>query len=227
VFIRRLIIAVLWNAAVFGGVLFWGAGTIHWWRAWVFVGVAVVATVVTMVGVLRDRQDLLKERFKGIIQRGQPWIDRLIVLPFVFAFGFLFWLVPADVFRLHLLPPPSVIVSSLGLLLYVMGWWMVALSFQANRFAIPVVRHQTERGHVVVDTGVYSTVRHPMYVGVILMMFGMPLWLESYAAALFAFVPTLALVLRILVEERYLRRELAGYEEYTQRVRYRLVPGVW
>jgi protein-S-isoprenylcysteine O-methyltransferase Ste14 len=220
-------LAIVWNAFCFGGTLFLAAGTLHWWRAWVFVCVVIVATVATMVGVMRDRPELLKERFKGILQRGQPWVDRLIVLMFAFSFGYLIWLIPTDVFRWHKLPKPGVIVSSLGLLLYATGFLVVALSLQANAFAIPVVKHQRERGHAVVDTGVYGIVRHPMYVGVILLMFGMPLWLESYAAALFAIVPSTALAVRILIEERFLRRELAGYEEYTERVRYRLVPGLW
>jgi protein-S-isoprenylcysteine O-methyltransferase Ste14 len=226
-FIRRLIIAVAWNAMCFGGFLFLGAGTFHWWRAWVLLGVAMLATIVTMVGVLRDREDLLRERMKGIIQKGQPLVDRAVVLPFVFAFGLLFWLIPGDVFRFHLLPRPGVVVSSLGLLMFVVGWWIIALSFKANAFAIPVVRHQQERQHVVVNSGVYSIVRHPMYVGVILFMIGMPLWLESYAGALLAIVPSALLVVRILIEERFLRRELTGYEAYTQRVRYRLLPYVW
>ncbi len=226
-FIRRLFIAVIWNALCFGGFLFLGAGTFHWWRVWVLQGVATVATIAMMVGVLRDREDLLKERMKGIIQKGQPWTDRLIVLPFVISFGMLFWLIPNDVFRFHLLNRPNPIVSSLGLVLFVLGWWVIALTFEANAFAIPVVKHQTERGHVVVDSGVYAFVRHPMYIGVILLMIGMPLWLESYAAALFALVPSAALVARIFIEESFLKRELSGYEEYTQRVRYRLVPGIW
>ena len=226
-FVRRLIVAVAWNAVCFGGFMFLGAGTFHWWRAWVLLCVAVVATVAMMVGVFRDRPDLLRERMKGIIQKGQPMSDRLIVLPFVISFGVLFWLIPNDVFRLHLLPLPGLVVSSLGLLMFAAGWWIIALSFKANTFAIPVVRHQQERQHVVVDSGVYAIVRHPMYVGVILFMIGMPLWLESYAAALFAIVPSAALVVRILIEERFLQRELAGYEAYTKRVRYRLVPFVW
>jgi protein-S-isoprenylcysteine O-methyltransferase Ste14 len=227
VFARKLILAIVWNVLCFGGTLFWGAHTFHWWRAWVFVGVVVVATVATMVGVLRDRPELMRERFKGLIQRGQPWIDRLVVLVFAFSFGVLFWLIPTDVFELHTFPKPGVLVSSLGLAMYIAGWWIIALTFQANAFAIPVIKHQKERGHVVVDSGVYAAVRHPMYVGVILMMFGMPLWLESYAGALWAMVPTAALATRILVEERFLRRELTGYEAYTERVRYRLLPFIW
>jgi protein-S-isoprenylcysteine O-methyltransferase Ste14 len=66
-----------------------------------------------------------------------------------------------------------------------------------------------------------------MYAGAVLLMVGMPLWLESYPAAMLASVPVATLVLRILVEEQFLRRELAGYDAYTKRVRYRLIPFLW
>jgi len=90
-----------------------------------------------------------------------------------------------------------------------------------------VVRHQEERNQTVVDRGVYSVVRHPMYAGAVPLLIGMPLWLESYAAALLAIVPSLLLALRILIEERFLKRNLQGYVEYADRVRYRLVPFFW
>jgi protein-S-isoprenylcysteine O-methyltransferase Ste14 len=70
-------------------------------------------------------------------------------------------------------------------------------------------------------------VRHPMYAGGIPLFTGMPLWLESYAGALLAVVPIAMLILRIGLEERVLREGLEGYEEYTRRVRYRLIPSVW
>ncbi|MGA2475893.1 MAG: isoprenylcysteine carboxylmethyltransferase family protein [Terriglobia bacterium] len=83
------------------------------------------------------------------------------------------------------------------------------------------------RRQTVIDTGVYSIVRHPMYAGDVLLMVGIPLWLESYPAALLASVPIATVALRILFEERFLRRELKGYEPYTGRVRYRLIPFLW
>jgi protein-S-isoprenylcysteine O-methyltransferase Ste14 len=90
-----------------------------------------------------------------------------------------------------------------------------------------VVRHQAERQQVVIDTGLYKIVRHPMYAGGVLLMIGMPLWLESNAASLFAVVPVGTLILRIQVEERFLKRELEGYNDYTSKVRYRLIPFLW
>ena len=122
---------------------------------------------------------------------------------------------------------PVTMVSSLGLFLFVAGWWIISLSFRENAFAAPVVKHQEERRHTVIDTGVYSVVRHPMYMGATLLLVGMPLWLESYAAALLAIIPIGLLTVRILFEERFLRRELKGYEAYTDRVPWRLIPLLW
>jgi len=121
-FLRRLIFSIFWNAGIFGAVLFATAGTFDWWRAWVLVAVIAVATVATMLGVLRTRPELLNERFKGIIQKGQPPIDRLLVLLFVFSYGLAIAFIPLDVFELHILPKPPVWLSSLGLILVAAGW---------------------------------------------------------------------------------------------------------
>ena len=80
---------------------------------------------------------------------------------------------------------------------------------------------------MVIDTGLYGIVRHPMYAGGILVIIGMPLWLESYAATLLSSVPIATVLLRIVFEENFLRRELEGYDEYTAKVRYRLLPIFW
>jgi len=99
--------------------------------------------------------------------------------------------------------------------------------FRENAFAAPAVKHQKEREHHVVDTGVYAVVRHPMYSGIMLFNLGIALWLESYAGALMTFFPIAFLVVRILFEERFLRRELIGYEAYAAKVPNRLIPFVW
>jgi protein-S-isoprenylcysteine O-methyltransferase Ste14 len=226
-FVRRLILGTFWNSLVYGVALFGGAGTFDWWRAWVLLGVIVVATVLTMLLVFRTRPDLLDERVRGMVQKGQPVVDRLIVLPFMVVYALSIAFIGFDVFQLHLLPKPSVVVSSLGMVLVVAGWWIIALVFRENSFAAPVVKHQAEREHRVVDTGVYSVVRHPMYAGIFVFNVGIALWLESYAGAIAAVVPMALLGLRIVFEERFLRHELAGYEAYTEKVRYRLVPFVW
>jgi len=155
----------------------------------VFLGVIVAATVWMMLAVFRDRQELLNERFKGVIQRGQPRTDRLVMLLFWIAYLTLLVFIPYDVFQLHVFEKPGLLTLSLGMGLILAGYWIVALAFRENTFAVPVIKHQKERQHVVVDTGPYAIVRHPLYAGVMLLFIGMPLWLESYAGVLVAAFP--------------------------------------
>ena len=106
---------------------------------------------------------------------------------------------------------------------------MVGLTWAeaVNKFFEPTVRIQTDRGHRVIDTGPYAIVRHPGYVSGFLVFIGMPLCLGSLWALIPAVLVCLLLVVRTIWEDQTLREELAGYEEYAQRVRYRLIPGVW
>jgi protein-S-isoprenylcysteine O-methyltransferase Ste14 len=97
----------------------------------------------------------------------------------------------------------------------------------ANAFAVPVVRLQRERAHALVDSGVYSVIRHPFYAADPLILVGLGLWLESYLAVLVAVIPLTFMFVRLGMEERFLRRELPGYDAYMLRVRHRLIPGVW
>jgi protein-S-isoprenylcysteine O-methyltransferase Ste14 len=226
-FIYRLILGVILNLAIFGGLLFIPAGTLDWWRAWAFLGVVFIGTVVTMLGVFASSKALLDERLKSPIQKGQPLADKILLTLFIAVFFGLIVFIPLDVFRFRLMDKPGAIVSSLGLVLFVAGWWIISLAFRENAFAAPVVKHQKERNQTVIDSGVYGMVRHPMYAGTVLLLIGMPLWLESYAAALLASVPMGMLILRIGIEEQFLRRELEGYDAYTERVRYRLIPFLW
>ena len=115
----------------------------------------------------------------------------------------------------------------LGYVLLVAGLAGMSWAESVNKFSETTVHIQTDRGHTVIDTGPYALVRHPGYVAACLLCLGMPLALGS----LWAFIPVilsgLLMVLRTVWEDQTLREELAGYEEYTQRVRYRLIPGVW
>jgi protein-S-isoprenylcysteine O-methyltransferase Ste14 len=226
-FIFKVVLSLLCVLAIYGGLLFLPAGTLSWWRALVFLGIISVLTVATLVIVFRDNQDLLNERFKPPVQEGQPLADKILVVVLILLYCGVILLIPFDVFRFHWLVKPGAIASTLGLLLFLVGWIIISLSFQANTFAIPAVKLQPERHQTVVDTGVYSIVRHPMYTGAILTMIGMPLWLESYAAVLLAIVPSVLLMVRILIEEQFLSQNLAGYDAYTKKTQYRLIPLVW
>jgi protein-S-isoprenylcysteine O-methyltransferase Ste14 len=224
--IGKVILGIIFNLAIFGGLLFGPAGTWAWGRAWVFLGVVLVTSIASILPLLAS-PDLLQERFKAPIQHGQPFADKIILLVFIVEFCGVIVSIPLDVFRWHLLGGPGPLVSSLGLALFIGGWAIVTLALRENAFAAPVVKHQADRHQTVIDTGPYRVVRHPMYAGFIPLMIGMPLWLGSYAATVLAVLPIGTLMVRILVEEEFLRRELPGYTAYTGRVRNRLIPFLW
>ena len=114
-----------------------------------------------------------------------------------------------------------------GLLAVIAGWGIAWCALRENAFAAPVVKLQGERSQHVIETGLYGCVRHPLYAGGALLIVGIPLWLQSTAGTVASFVPIFVLVARILLEERFLRRELGGYDSYAARVRYRLIPLIW
>ena len=223
----KLSIGLVFNVAFYAFLLFLPAGTLHWWRAWVFLAVTLIVTAAAVWSIFPDNAGLLSERSRGVIQKGQPLWDRILVILLVVSYVGQIVFIPLDVFRFHLMPKPGGIVSFLGLALYAVGWWIVTLALKVNPFAVPVVRLQEERHQRVIDTGIYAVVRHPMYAGFIPMTVGPALWLGSYAAALVAIVPIAVLAVRSVFEERFLERELKGYDAYTQKVRYRLIPFVW
>jgi len=223
----KLISGVIIAVLCFALPLFLPAGTLDWPRAWIFVAVVLVACAWSTAVVYRASPGLLRERFKPPVQKGQPLADKILVSLLLVAFFGLMIFIRLDVVQLHLLPKPAPVASALGLALFIVGWCIMTLALRENAFAAPVVKYQEERGQKVIDTGVYSHVRHPMYSGAVLLMIGMPLWLESDAGVIFALLPVAILAVRILIEEAFLTRELAGYEDYTKRVRWRLIPFVW
>jgi protein-S-isoprenylcysteine O-methyltransferase Ste14 len=223
----RLALAAVFQPSLLGLLLFYPPGRFAWWHAWVLMAVFFVATIASLVVLVRTNPTILVERFKPPLQRGQPFVDKVVVVVFIPAFLGALRFVPYDVFVLRLLPPPGTFVAAAGMVWLLAGWWIVTAALEANAFAVPVVKSQADRRQVVVDRGPYAFVRHPMYLGTALLLVGMPLWLGSSAGALAALVPIAVLAVRIGIEEGFLRRELAGYAAYTERVRYRLVPGVW
>lgn len=218
---------IVFNVAFYALLLFIPAGTLHWCRAWVFLAVTIAVMAVAIFSILPGSADLFSQRAKGVIQKGQPLWDRVLVILLVVSYVGQIVFIPLDVFRFHLVPNPGGLVSFLGLALYVAGWWIMTLAMKVNPFAVPVVRLQEERHQRVIDIGIYAAVRHPMYAGFVPMVVGPALWLGSYAAALLAIVPIAVLALRSVLEEQFLRRELTGYEAYMEKVRFRLIPFVW
>ena len=118
-------------------------------------------------------------------------------------------------------------VWPIGVVLFVLGGGLFLRAMAESPFFEKTVRIQTERGHYVVDTGPYRTVRHPGYVGALAFFLSFPLLLTSAWALLPTALAMISLVIRTVLEDRTLQKKLPGYADYAARVRWRLIPGVW
>jgi protein-S-isoprenylcysteine O-methyltransferase Ste14 len=207
---------------VFIAIFFITAGTFEWFWGWMLATIMLAGTV---IGVLVLDPALIEERTgvkKGYQRRDYPLafivgrlgpLAVLVVAGLDYRFG---WT--------GLLPD---IYAILGLVFVITGYAFDLWAMHENKFFSGVVRIQEERGHHVISTGPYRLVRHPGYSGIIIFMLAMPFALMSYWALVPAVATVIVAVVRTALEDATLKRELKGYTEYAQRVRYRLLPGVW
>jgi protein-S-isoprenylcysteine O-methyltransferase Ste14 len=222
----RSIFRGILGTLMYPAILFGTAGTWRWIEGWVFIAILYSSTVVLLVWLKRHDPALLAERMKGLFQPGQPLWDRVILG--LFSALWLAWIsVPGlDAVRYHT-SDVSVALKIVGGAANVLGWLGIFWVHRANTFLAPVVRIQTEREQRVIDHGPYALVRHPMYAAFILWLPGAGLLLGSWWATALSPALILLLVVRTALEDACLARELSGYEAYQQRVRYRLIPGLW
>jgi len=213
---------LLWPALV----LFLG-GDWRWPQGWIFAVWFLALSAWTTLWLYRHDPALLAERFRWPGTGGQSRRDQLLV--YLLLLTFIAWLVlmPLDARRFHWSPTMPPAVEVLGCLMLIVSWFFLFRAFTDNTFVSGLVRIQTERQHRVVSSGVYGLVRHPMYLGAILMAVGAPLLTGSLIALTAGILLSMLLVVRIGDEERLLVRELSGYDEYRRRVPYRLLPPVW
>ena len=224
----RIMARLIADAALVGILLFTTARTLAWGSAWVLLAVLLSVRAVGALAVYRVNPTLLHDRARLPIHADQPWSDRLLLIA-VLLTGMLGLptIAALDAFHWHAFPQPAPLLKSLGLVLFALGWGLKSLALWANAFAVPVVRLQRERAHALVDSGVYGFIRHPFYAADPLIFIGLGLWLDSYLAVLIAGIPLAFMLVRLSLEERFLERNLPGYEAYMLRVPHRLIPGVW
>ena len=219
----QAVITSIIGLVVFGLVLFLPAWTFNYWQAWVFIAVFAISTWVPSIYLGLKNPAALKRRMRaGPAAETRP-VQKVIVsiaflsLPAVMIFGafdhrFGWSLVPAA-------------ISVIGDALVAIGLGITMLVVIQNSYAAANIT--VEAGQKVISTGLYGHVRHPMYVGVLIMMAGIPLALGSWWGLAILIPTVIGLVFRILDEEKMLKQELDGYSEYTQKVHYRLIPYVW
>lgn len=206
-----------------GVVLFAPAGTIHYWQAWVYLAVFSGASALITAYLWRYDPKLLERRVHAGPAAEKEKSQKLI--QFLASIAFLGEMVlPAIDHRFTWSHVPLAYTVA-GEILVLFGFFVVFLVFKENTFTSATI--QVDPDQRVVSTGPYAIVRHPMYTGALVMLFGTPIALGSWWGLLMV-VPMIAvLVLRILDEEKFLACGLPGYMDYCRRVKFRLAPLIW
>lgn len=208
-------------------ILFVSAGRIDLPRAWIFSISTFVYYLVWVLIMLKLDPGLLNHRGAWKRKKGtKVWDKALLTLYGVFAFYIQSIIMGLDVGRYEW-SSLGVGYAVLGFVLYTVGFLLFVWATTENTFFETTVRIQKDRGHEVVSAGPYALVRHPGYTGTVLWAVGAPLIVGSLYGLIPGAVAVLVMITRTALEDKTLRRELAGYLEYSKRVRYRLFPGVW
>jgi len=221
----KQLLKMLFFITVLTVLLFATSGRPDWLMGWIYAGIYACGLVVTTALMLPRSPELLAERIN--IHAGSKKWDRLLA-PLMATAGPGLTIVTAGLdMRFGWSPHVALPVKAGASAFAVLAYGLLAWSMVTNRFFSAVVRIQTDRGHTVISSGPYRIVRHPGYTAMTACLLCTPLMLGS----LWAFVPALATLIislvRTLLEDRTLQMELAGYRDYTRRVPYLLVPGIW
>jgi protein-S-isoprenylcysteine O-methyltransferase Ste14 len=204
--------------------LYLAAGTVNWIAGWAMVIVMAGWVIGTAVVVIPRYPELLAERV-GPKKGAKTWDTALLGLYGVATM--IVWIVAGLDLRYSWSNGIGPVAQIAALLIVIAGYALVVWATATNAFFSQVVRIQTERGHTVISSGPYHYVRHPAYVGMILVVLGAPLMLGSWWAVIPGVISAVLVTARTALEDKTLQAELSGYKVYAQRTRYRLLPGVW
>ncbi|NVO10029.1 MAG: isoprenylcysteine carboxylmethyltransferase family protein [Bacteroidales bacterium] len=212
---------------IFPVVLLLLAGDWLWVEGLIFSVWFLVLCYTTIIYLYHKDPSLLLERYQQPGTANQKGWDKYVVIGLVI--GFITWIVimPLDAKRFGWTTYHSLWLKILGGIGLILSFFFFLRSYTDNTFLSPLVRIQSERMHQVISTGVYGFVRHPMYLGGSLLFIGTPMLLGSTYGLLLGFLVMLLLVFRIVGEEKMLINELEGYNEYKNKVKYRLIPFIW
>lgn len=210
----------------YGLMLYLTSGDIGWLWGWVLLGITAVGMASHVVLLMPINPELLAERNRGLLDpRARGW-DRWVTLSA--SVGMLgAWVVAGLDRRWGWSLPYPLAVHLAGTAAHIAGWAMFMWAMVSNAYFAETARIQADRGHTVCTGGPYRLVRHPGYVGSILLIFSSPFLLGSWWAVIPAGLGSVMFVVRTVLEDRMLTAELPGYAEYARKTRFRLMPGVW
>ncbi len=198
-----------------------------WWQAWLYSALIVIAGIVPRMWAEKMHPGLMAERGKlGKDQNVKSW-DKVMAPLMAVSVSFPLFIVAGLDHRFGWSPLFPVWLNILGFILIALGYAFAGWAIVENRFFSSMVRIQTDRGHKVCDSGPYRIVRHPGYGGNMIALPGIVLALNSIWAIIPVVVALIIAVIRTTLEDKTLQEELPGYRDYTRRVRYRWIPGVF
>jgi protein-S-isoprenylcysteine O-methyltransferase Ste14 len=208
---------------VMAALLFVPAGTGDYWQAWTFLAVYFASSLALTLYLMKEDPALLQRRMRGGPTAEKDPVQKIIMV--IASLGFIGLLVvPALDHRFAWSQMPPVMALA-GEVLVGTGWLAIFFVFRENSFTSATIELAPDQQ--VISTGPYALVRHPMYAGALVMLLGIPIALGSWWGILVVAAMLPALIWRLFEEEKFLARNLAGYVEYQNRVRYRLIPKVW
>ena len=208
-------------------ILFICGGDLGWWQAWIYSMLILASGIGGRMWAEQRHPGLTAERQNiETIQNAKAW-DKVLAPLMAVSVVFPMVIVAGLDHRFNWSPEFPLWLSIVGFIFIAFGYAFAAWALAENRFFSSVVRIQTDRGHLVCDTGPYRFVRHPGYAGSMLPLFGIVLALGSVWTLIPAAVATIIGVIRTALEDQTLQEELLGYRDYAQRVRYRLIPWIY
>ncbi len=212
---------------IFPAILLFLSGNWLWIQGWIFSIWFLGLCYTTIIFLYHHDPALLEERYKQPGSEGEKGWDKYFVI--ILFISFILWILimPLDAERFNWTINFPIWLEALGLILLIGSAFLLFRSYKDNTFLSPLVRIQSERDQKVISTGVYGFVRHPMYLGAVLLFLGTPLLLGSIYGLLIGLFLCLLVMFRIRGEEKMLVEELEGYVNYKKKVRYRLIPYIW
>jgi len=211
-----LIVAVM-------ALVFIPAGTLHYWQAWTFLAFYFVPSLAITVYLMVKDPKLLARRMRGGPGAEKATAQKIIMS--IASVGFIGLLVVAALDHRFAWSRISADAALAGDALMAIGWLAIFFVLRENSFSSSTI--EVAEDQKVISTGPYARVRHPMYAGALVMLLGMPIALGSWWGVLVLAAILPALIWRMFDEEKFLSENLPGYIEYREKVRYRLLPGIW
>lgn len=216
----QAIIKFLFGVLLVGLLVFLPAGTLSFFNGWLFMGLLFIPMFVAGIVMMLRNPSLLSKRLDAKEkQRDQSLVVRLSGLMFIAGF-----VVAGLDFRFGWLGVPKGIVIAASVL-FLVAYVLYAEVLRENTYLSRTV--EVQENQKVIDTGLYGIVRHPMYAATLLLFLSMPLVLGSAISFIIFLAYPLIIAKRIKGEESFLEKELDGYAEYKQKVKYRLIPFIW